>query len=82
MKSVSDRVTAILTEQLSVDVEAVTPAATLVGDLGADSLDVIEVVMACEDEFGITIPDEDAETLSTVQSVVDYLAMRTGAAKP
>ncbi len=67
----------LIAEQLGVNEEAVTPEKSLVGDLGADSLDTIELVMALEDEFGLEIPDEDAEAVSTVQQVLDYIERRT-----
>ncbi|MFZ5864182.1 MAG: acyl carrier protein [Nitrospirota bacterium] len=68
-----DRVKKIITEQLGVDDEDVTPEANFVEDLGADSLDTVELVMAFEEEFGIEIPDEDAEKILTVQQAVDYI---------
>jgi acyl carrier protein len=68
-----DRVKKIITEQLGVDEEDVTPEANFVEDLGADSLDTVELVMAFEEEFGIEIPDEDAEKILTVQQAVDYI---------
>ena len=63
----------IIATQLGVNVEQVTPDANLVNDLGADSLDVVELVMALEDELGIEVPDEDAQKLSTPSAVVAYL---------
>ena len=69
-----DRVKKIITEQLGVDEEDVTPEANFVEDLGADSLDTVELVMAFEEEFGIEIPDEDAEKILTVQQAVDYIS--------
>ena len=68
-----DRVKKIITEQLGVDDEDVTPEANFVEDLGADSLDTVDLVMAFEEEFGIEIPDEDAEKILTVQQAVDYI---------
>lgn len=68
-----ERVKKIITEQLGVDEEDVTPDANFVEDLGADSLDTVELVMAFEEEFGIEIPDEDAEKILTVQQAVDYI---------
>ncbi|MBI3607760.1 MAG: acyl carrier protein [Nitrospirae bacterium] len=68
-----ERVKKIITEQLGVDEEDVTPEANFVEDLGADSLDTVELVMAFEEEFGIEIPDEDAEKIMTVQQAVDYI---------
>ena len=71
--SVSDRVKSIIVEQLGVDAEEVTPTASFTDDLGADSLDIVELVMAFEEEFGIEIPDEDAEKISTVKDAVNYI---------
>jgi acyl carrier protein len=68
-----ERVKKIITEQLGVDEEDVTPEANFVEDLGADSLDTVELVMAFEEEFGVEIPDEDAEKILTVQQAVDYI---------
>jgi len=63
----------IVVEQLSVDAEKVTPQANFANDLGADSLDTVELVMALEEEFDIEIPDEAAEKITTVQEAVDYI---------
>ena len=65
--AVADKVKSIIVEQLGVDEEEVTPDASFVDDLGADSLDTVELVMAFEEEFGIEIPDEDAEKITRVQ---------------
>lgn len=73
MSSVSERVKAIIVEQLGADEEEVTPDASFVDDLGADSLDTVELVMAFEEEFGIDIPDEDAEQMRTVGDAVKYI---------
>ena len=67
-----DRVRQIIAEQLGVKKEEVTDSAKFVDDLGADSLDTVELVMALEEEFGIEIPDEDAEKITTVQAAIDY----------
>ena len=68
-----DRVKKIITEQLGVDDEDVTPEANFVEDLGADSLDTVELVMAFEEEFGIEIPDEDAEKITRVKEAIEYI---------
>ena len=71
-KPVEERVKAIIVEQLGVEENDVAPAAKFIEDLGADSLDTVELVMAFEEEFDIEIPDEDAEKITTVQNAVDY----------
>ncbi|MBI3611013.1 MAG: acyl carrier protein [Nitrospirae bacterium] len=76
MAAIEEKVKKIIVEQLGVDEEDVTPEASFVDDLGADSLDTVELVMAFEEEFGIEIPDEDAEKILTVQNVVDYIKER------
>lgn len=68
-----DRVRDIIVEQLGVNAEQVTPEASFIDDLGADSLDTVELIMAFEEEFGAEIPDEDAEKLTSVGKVLDYL---------
>ena len=68
-----ERVKKIITEQLGVDEEDVTPEANFVEDLGADSLDTVELVMAFEEEFGIEIPDEDAEKITRVKEAIEYI---------
>jgi acyl carrier protein len=70
---VLEKVQKIVSEQLGVDVGEVKPEANFQNDLGADSLDTVELVMALEEEFDIEIPDEDAEGISTVQSAIDYI---------
>ena len=72
-KSVQDRVKEIIVEQLGVNPDQVTPEAKFIEDLGADSLDTVELVMAFEEEFGAEIPDEDAEKLQTVGDVIKYI---------
>ena len=73
MSSVEERVKAIIVEQLGVDAEEVTAEASFVEDLGADSLDTVELVMALEEEFECEIPDEDAEKITSVQQAIDYV---------
>ncbi len=68
-----DKIKEIVVEQLGVDAEQVTPEANFVDDLGADSLDTVELIMAFEEEFDIEIPDTDAEKIKTVQDVMDYI---------
>lgn len=73
MSSIEERVKKIVVEQLGVKEDDVKPAASFVDDLGADSLDTVELVMALEEEFECEIPDEDAEKITTVQQAVDYI---------
>ncbi len=73
MSNYEERVKEIIVEQLGVDPVAVTPAASYTDDLGADSLDTVELIMAFEEEFKITIPDDEAENLTTVGKSLDYL---------
>ena len=73
MSSIEDRVKKIVVEQLGVKDEEVTPSASFVDDLGADSLDTVELVMALEEEFECEIPDEEAEKITTVQLAIDYV---------
>ena len=68
-----ERIREIIVEQLGVDEGQITPDASFIDDLGADSLDTVELVMAFEEEFDIEIPDEDAEKIRTVRDVIDYL---------
>ncbi|OGQ58088.1 MAG: acyl carrier protein [Deltaproteobacteria bacterium RIFCSPLOWO2_02_FULL_53_8] len=77
MSSLENKVKKIIMEQLDVTEEEVTGTATFVDDLGADSLDMVEMVMAFEEEFGIEIPDEDAEKIKCVQDSVEYLTKKT-----
>ncbi len=72
-KPLEEKVKDIIVEQLGVNAEQVTPEAKFIEDLGADSLDTVELVMAFEEEFGVEVPDEDAEKLQTVGTVVEYL---------
>jgi acyl carrier protein len=78
MSSVQDRVTKIVVEQLGVKEEEVTLEASFVDDLGADSLDTVELVMALEEEFDTEIPDEDAENITTVKQAIDYINEHLG----
>lgn len=73
MASIEERVKKIVVEQLGVKEEEVTSDASFVDDLGADSLDTVELVMALEEEFGTEIPDEEAEKITTIQQAVDYI---------
>lgn len=73
MATVDERVRKIIAEQLGVEEGEVTPEASFVEDLGADSLDTVELVMALEEEFSIEIPDEDAEKILTVGKALDYI---------
>ena len=72
-ENVEERVKEIIVEQLSVEAEKVVPEASFIEDLGADSLDTVELVMAFEEKFSIDIPDEEAEKISTVQDAVTYI---------
>lgn len=71
--SVEDKVKKIIAEKLSVDLEEVVPDAAFVDDLGADSLDLVELIMSMEEEFDIDISDEDAEKLVSVKDAIDYI---------
>lgn len=73
MSSVEQKVKQIIVEQLGVDEAQVDQSASFVDDLGADSLDIVELVMAFEEAFGIDIPDEDAEKITTVKQAIDYI---------
>ena len=75
-KPIEEKVKEIIVEQLGVNPEQVTPTASFIEDLGADSLDIVELVMAFEEEFGVEVPDEDAEKLQTVGDVVTYIKER------
>ena len=78
MASIEERVVDLIVDQLGVSQDQVTTEAAFVDDLGADSLDTVELVMAFEEEFGIDIPDEDAEKMSTVSDAVKYLSENAG----
>ena len=77
--AVQDKITEIIVEQLGVKPEEVVPEASFVDDLGADSLDTVELVMALEEEFGVEIPDEDAEKIQTVGDAVRYIEEKANA---
>jgi acyl carrier protein len=72
------KVQAVVADKLDVEANKITPEANFTDDLGADSLDVVELVMALEEEFDVEIPDEEAEKLQTVQAVVDYIKAKQG----
>ena len=74
MSEIEARVKAIIVDKLGVDESEVTPTASFTNDLGADSLDTVELIMELEKEFGISIPDDQAEKISTVQDAVDYIS--------
>ncbi len=76
MESLANRVQSIVREQLGLEPAPLTPESNLLDDLGADSLDVVELVMALEEEFGIEVPDEDVENIRTVGDIVSYLGER------
>jgi acyl carrier protein len=73
MSAVEDKIRKIICEQLDVPENDVVPEASFVDDLGADSLDQVELIMAMEEEFDVSIPDEDAEKIATVQDAIDYI---------
>jgi len=77
-KSIEDRVKDIIVDQLGVNADQVTPEAKFVEDLGADSLDTVELVMAFEEEFDIEVPDEEAEKLQAVADVIAYISSQQG----
>jgi acyl carrier protein len=81
METIEGKVKQILVEQLGIDEAEATPEASIVDDLGADSLDTVEIVMACEEEFGIEIPDADAEKVTRVSDIVTYVEGRLTAKK-
>ena len=80
-KSIEEKVKEIIVEQLGVEEDDVNPNAKFIEDLGADSLDTVELVMAFEEAFDIEIPDEDAEKIRTVQDAVDYIGKHAKGAK-
>jgi acyl carrier protein len=73
MSETADRVKKIVVEHLGVEADKVTPEASFIDDLGADSLDIVELVMAFEEEFNVEIPDDAAEKISTVKDATDYI---------
>ena len=77
-KSIEEKVKDIIIEQLGVNAEQVTPNASFIEDLGADSLDTVELVMAFEEEFSVEVPDEDAEKLQSVGDVIKYIEEKKG----
>ena len=77
-KSIEEKVKEIIVEQLGVNPEQVTPQASFIEDLGADSLDIVELVMAFEEEFGVEIPDDAAEKITTVRDAIDYIDKNKG----
>ncbi len=77
--NIEETVKKIVAEQLGVDIEKVVPEANFIDDLGADSLDTVELVMALEEEFDQEIPDEDAEKIRTVQAAIDFIKARLAA---
>jgi acyl carrier protein len=81
MASVEEKVKQLIVEQLQVDESEVTPTAHFVDDLGADSLDIVELVMTFEEAFEIEIPDEEAEKIATVKDAVDYIQSHVKSAK-
>lgn len=78
MSEVESKVKAAVAEQLGINAEDIKTDASFMDDLGADSLDLVELVMSFENEFGITIPDEDSAQLTTVQSAIDYVKSKIG----
>ena len=78
MSAVADKVKQIIVEQLGVDEGQVDPTASFVDDLGADSHDIVELVMKFEEDFELDIPDEDAENIKTVKDAVDYIEKKKG----
>jgi acyl carrier protein len=76
--NIEEKVKKIVADQLSVDEAQVKPEASFINDLGADSLDTVELIMALEEEFGIEISDEEAEKIQTVQAAIDYIKAKGG----
>ncbi|MFL6723304.1 MAG: acyl carrier protein [Sphingomicrobium sp.] len=78
MSETADRVKKIVVEHLGVEADKVTEEASFIDDLGADSLDIVELVMAFEEEFGVEIPDDAAEKITTVKDAIDYIDSNKG----
>ncbi len=76
-QDIEKKVIKIIAEKLGIDEEEVKPEASFIDDLGADSLDIVELVMELEEEYGIEIPDEDAEKIKTVQDAINYIKEKT-----
>jgi len=76
--SVEDKVIEIISQKLNLSKDQIKPEASFVDDLGADSLDLVELVMAMEEAFGMEVPDEEAEKLRTVKEVIEYVKAKTG----
>ncbi|MCO6431292.1 MAG: acyl carrier protein [Deltaproteobacteria bacterium] len=75
-EEIAERIKSIIVEQLGVSKEELTPQASFIEDLGADSLDIVELIMALEEEYEMEIPDEDAEKIQTVEDVINYVQSR------
>ncbi len=78
MASIAEKVTQIIVDKLGVDASEVTPDASFINDLGADSLDTVELIMEFEKEFDVSIPDEEAENIQTVGTAIEYLEKSVG----
>jgi len=77
MSSIAEKITQIIVDKLGVDASEVTPEASFINDLGADSLDTVELIMEFEKEFDVSIPDEEAEKIQTVGNAIEYLESQT-----
>lgn len=75
--NIADKIKEAIIDKLGVEESQITPEASFIDDLGADSLDTVELIMALEEEFDLEIPDEDAEALTTVKAVIDYIEDKT-----
>ncbi|MCI5970249.1 MAG: acyl carrier protein [Oscillospiraceae bacterium] len=76
MKKVFDRIKTIIVDQLGIDENKITPEASFIDDLGADSLDMVELIMAIEEEFEIEVPEEEAENITTVSDAMNYISSK------